>query len=391
MLVVTDNGGVHRPKVCVVLSGGGARGAAHIGVLKVLEEYRVPVDCIVGTSMGALVGGAYASGSSVTNMEQLVNTLSTQILFKDKPPREELDIRRKQEDRTLLFSPELGTGGITKSNLPKGLVSGVQLESVLRKLAAPGYLNFDKLPIPYRAVATNLVTGKEKVFAKGELANVMRASMSVPVAITPVEIDGELLVDGMLTNNLPVSVARSMGADVIIAVNVGTPLLKREQMDTIVGVAGQMLSILTEQNVQTSIALLKPTDILITPELGDFDTGDFDHLPQTLPIGEAAARKVADQLSALSLSPQAYALYRQKASTITPQNMDPVDTIAFNSLRHVNPEFLKSLMETKAGEPIDQSVLNHDLRILYGTGDFEQVNYRINDERGRTDSLGQCR
>ena len=143
------------------------------------------------------------------------------------------------------------------------------------------------------------MTGKEKVFAKGELANVMRASMSVPVAITPVEIDGELLVDGMLTNNLPVSVARSMGADVIIAVNVGTPLLKREQMDTIVGVAGQMLSILTEQNVQASMALLKPTDILITPELGDFDTGDFDHLPHTLPIGEAAARKVADQLSAL--------------------------------------------------------------------------------------------
>lgn len=379
---VSTNENLHRPKVCLVLSGGGARGAAHIGVLKVLEEYRVPVDCVVGTSMGALVGGAYASGGSVAEMEQLTSTLSTQLLFKDKPPREELDIRRKQEDRTLLFSPELGVGSITGTNLPKGLVSGVQLESVLRKLAAPGYLDFDKLPIPYRAVATNLVTGKEKVFAKGELANVMRASMSVPVAITPVEIDGDLLVDGMLTNNMPVSVARSMGADVIIAVNVGTPLLKREKMDTIVGVAGQMLSILTEQNVQASIALLKPTDILITPELGDFDTGDFDHLPQTLPIGEAAARKASDQLLALSLSPQEYALYRQKASTITPQNLDPVDKIAFQNLRNVNPEFLESLMETKTSEPIDQSVLNHDLRILYGTSDFEQVNYRINDEAG---------
>jgi NTE family protein len=160
--VSTNENSLHRPKVCLVLSGGGARGAAHIGVLKVLEEYRVPVDCVVGTSMGALVGGAYASGSSVAEMEQLTSSLSTQILFKDKPPREELDIRRKQEDRTLLFSPELGVGSITGSSLPKGLVSGVQLESVLRKLAAPGYLDFDKLPIPYRAVATNLVTAGKR-------------------------------------------------------------------------------------------------------------------------------------------------------------------------------------------------------------------------------------
>ncbi|MDP2784453.1 MAG: patatin-like phospholipase family protein [Sulfurimicrobium sp.] len=376
-------GGAKRPKVCLVLSGGGARGAAHVGVIKVLEEYRVPIDCITGTSMGSLVGAAYASGTSVADMEKIMGGLSTNTLFRDKPPREELQIRRKQEDRSLLFSPELGIGSIGGTMLPKGIVSGVQLESVLRDLAAPGYRNFDELPIPYRAVATNLETGQAVVFNKGELANVMRASMSVPVAIAPVEIDGKMLVDGMLVNNLPVNVAHAMGADIIIAVNVGTPLAKREELGSILGVAGQMLSILTEQNVQASIALLKPTDILISPELGDFATSDFDHLPSTLPIGEAAARKVADRLSRLSLSPEQYALYRKGLSNLIAQDMRPVDKIRFENLKRVNPEYLQSLMDTQPGKPVEQKVLDEDLRRVYGTSDFEHVNYRMIEDQGQ--------
>ncbi len=376
-------GGAKRPKICLVLSGGGARGAAHIGVIKVLEEYRVPIDCIAGTSMGSLIGAGYASGISVADMEKTINRLTTDKLFIDQPPRAELQIRRKQEDRSLLFSPEIGLGSLGGSMLPQGVVSGVQLESVLRDLAAPGYRNFDELPIPFRAVATNLETGGEVVFDKGELASVMRASMSVPVAIAPIEIDGKLLVDGMLVNNLPVNVARAMGADIIIAVNVGTPLMKRNELGSILGVAGQMLSILTEQNVQAAIASLKPTDILISPELGDFTTFDFDHLPATLSIGEAAARKVADQLSRLSLSPEQYALYRKGLSTLAAQDLRPVDKIRFENLKRVNPEYAKSLMDTKPGEPIKQEVLNKDLRRIYGTRDFEHVNYRIIEDHGQ--------
>lgn len=375
--------GAKRPKVCLVLSGGGARGAAHVGVIKVLEEYRVPIDCIAGTSMGSLVGAAYASGTSVADMEKIMGGLSTNTLFRDKPPREELQIRRKQEDRSLLFGPELGIGSIGGTMLPQGVVSGVQLESVLRELSAPGYRDFDKLPIPYRAVATNLETGQAVIFDKGELANVMRASMSVPVAIAPVEIDGKLMVDGMLVNNLPVDVARAMGADIIIAVNVGTPLAKREELGSILGVAGQMISILTEQNVQASIALLKPSDILISPELGDFATSDFDHLPTTLPIGEAAARKVADQLSRLSLSPGQYAVYRKGLSNLIAQDMRPVDKIRFENLKRVNPEYLQSLMDTQPGKPIEQKVLDKDLRRVYGTSDFEHINYRIIEDQGQ--------
>lgn len=371
-----------RPKVCLVLSGGGARGAAHIGVLKVLEEYRIPIDCIAGTSMGSLVGAAYASGMSIPDMEKMISTLSTNALLQDKPPRTERHIRRKQEDRSLLFSPELGLGSVGGDMLSKGMVSGVQLESVLRDLSAPGYRDFDSLPIPYRAVATDLVTGKAVVFDKGELASVMRASMSVPVAIVPVEVGGKLLVDGMLVNNLPVDVARGMGADVIIAVNVGTPLMKREQLGSILGIAGQMLSILTEQNVQAALASLQQGDVLITPELGDFSTGDFDHLPSTLPIGEAAARKVGDQLSKLSLSPQAYAEYRQGLGNLRSQDLRPVDQVKFAKMERVNPAYLESLMNTKQGQNIDQAELDADMRRLYGTDDFEHVRYRIFNEPG---------
>lgn len=366
-----------RPKICLVLSGGGARGAAHIGVIKVLEEHRVPIDCIVGTSMGALVGAAYASGTSVDDMEKLITGLSTQVLFQDTPPRKELDIRRKIEDYSRLFSPEMGTGALAGTQLRKGIVSGVQLETVLREISAPGYRDFDKLPIPYRAIATNLVTGEAEVFDKGELAHVMRASMSVPVAIAPIEINNKILVDGMLTDNLPIDVARSMGAEIIIAVNVGTPLMKREDLDSIRGVASQMISILTEQNVQKSLALLKPSDILISPDLGDFSTGDFDNLQDILPTGEKAAHEVSDRLSQLSASAEEYAQYHNKIHNLAIQDTRPVDVVDFKPLARVNPRYLRTLMETKPHVPLDHGRLNNDLRRLYGTGDFEHVGFHI--------------
>ena len=159
-------------------------------------------------------------------------------------------MRRKADDCLNFIGPEVGTARASAS-LPKGVVTGVQLETVLRELSkVQGFHRFDDLPIPFRAVATDLVTGKAVVFSEGELANVMRASMSVPGAVAPAEIGGMMLVDGMLTSNLPVETARAMGADIVIAVNVGTPLLKREELNSVLGVTGQMLSILTEQNVQ---------------------------------------------------------------------------------------------------------------------------------------------
>lgn len=372
-----------RPKICLVLSGGGARGAAHVGVLKVLEEYRVPVDCIAGTSMGSLVGAAYATGMSVAEMEAINRKITTELLFKERPPRQERSMRRKEDDYKLFVGPELGIGkdGIT---FAKGLVTGVQLETVLRQLSrVKGYHIFDNLPIPFRAVATDLVTGKAVVFDRGELANVMRASMSVPGAVAPAEFDGMMLVDGMLTHNLPVETARAMGADIIIAVNVGTPLLRREQLNGILGITSQMLSILTEQNVQRSLASLKPTDILITPDLKDYSTGDFDNLAQITPLGEAAARKVADRLAKLSLPPDQFAALRQRQTVAVAADLRPVDEIRFGPMRLVNPDSIRSVMATETGKPIDQAVLDRDMRAIYGTGYFEHVNYRFLEEPGR--------
>jgi NTE family protein len=371
------------PKICLVLSGGGARGAAHVGVLKVLEEYRVPIHCIVGTSMGSLIGAGYATGTSVAEMEKINAEITTELLFKEDPPREELTMRRKSDDYRPYFGPELGIGdGGLK--LPKGVVTGVQLESVLRRLSkAKGYLKFNKLPIPFRAVATDLVTGKAVVFSEGELANVMRASMSVPGAVAPAEFGGMILVDGMLTSNLPVETARAMGADIVIAVNVGTPLLKREELTSILGVTGQMLSILTEQNVQASLARLKPTDILISPELGDYSTGDFDQLSKISPLGETAAREVGERLAQLSLPADEYAALRKRQTVAVEPDLSPVDDIRFNKMKRVNPQTAQAVMQTTVDQPIDQRELDQDMRRLYGTGDYEHVNYRFLEEPGR--------
>ncbi len=375
--------GAKRPKICFVLSGGGARGAAHVGVIKVLEEYRVPIDCIAGTSMGALVGGAYATGMNVPEMEMVTAGMSVERLFREQPPRQELAMRRKADDFLNFIGPEVGTSS-GKANLTKGVVTGVQLETVLRELSkVQGFHRFDDLPIQFRAVATDLVTGKAVIFSEGELANVMRASMSVPGAVSPAEFGGMMLVDGMLTSNLPVETARAMGADIVIAVNVGTPLLKREELTSILGVAGQMLSILTEQNVQASLASLKPTDILISPELGDFSTGDFDNLPKITPLGEVAARKVADRLAQLSLPADEYAALRKRQQVTLPPDLRPVDEIRFENLTRVNPQSAQAVMETTVGRPIVQSVVDADMRRLYGTGDFEHVNYRILEESGK--------
>ena len=372
-----------RPRICVVLSGGGARGAAHIGVLKVLEDLRIPIDCIVGTSMGALVGAAYATGTTVAEMESIVAEMSTDVLFKERPPRQELSVRQKQDEQLNLVGPEVGLRG-GEIHLQKGLVSGVQLETVLRRLSkAKGYRRFDDLQIPFRAVATDVVTGRAIVFGEGELANVIRGSMSVPGAVAPIEIGDLLLVDGGITNNLPVNIAREMGAQVVIAVNLGTPLLKREQLGSVVGIAAQMLFILTEQNVQASIASLGERDVLIEPALGDYSFGDFDHMAKTVPIGEAAARKATGFLRRLAVSSEEFAELRAKQTRSSPTDQAPVDEIRFENLARVNPAHAASLLRTKVGEPIDQQVLDRDIRRLYGTGDFEHVGYRIIDEPGR--------
>ena len=219
------------PRIALALSGGGARGIAHVGVLKVLEELRIPITCVTGTSMGSIVAGAFAVGHSPAEIEKLVLAANWNELFRDNPPRTEIAARRKVDDYKTLFAPEFGVknGGLA---LPKGIIAGVSIEAFLRVVAEPatGIQDFDKLPVPFRAVATDIETGEAVVLREGNVAEAMRASMSVPGAIAPVEKDGRLLVDGMIANNLPIDQARKLCGDVVIAVNIGTPPLKRDEI-----------------------------------------------------------------------------------------------------------------------------------------------------------------
>ncbi len=372
-----------RPRIGLVLSGGGARGAAHIGVLKVLEELRVPVDVIAGTSMGSIVGASYATGLTIEQMEKVIGTITTDKLFTDKPPRADQSMRQKTDDETPYIIPELGIGGDGIA-LPKGVVTGVALEGELRRLVQIGTArSFDELPIPFRAIATDIGTGEMVVLKEGSVVQAIRASMSVPGAVAPVTIGNQQLVDGGLVRNLPVDIAREMGADVIIAVNLGTPLLRPDQITSVLSVTLQMINILTEQNVSRSLRELKPSDILIVPELGDYSAGDFDNLAKTVPIGEAAARKVADRLRTLSLPPEEYAALRKQQAAPADKGVIVVDAIKVEGTKRVSTEVVLQSLQTEVGKPLDRNTIDLDMRRVFGRGDFENVNYAIDEIDGK--------
>ena len=365
------------PRIGLALSGGGARGLAHIGVLKVLEEMRIPISCVTGTSMGAVVGGTFAAGRTPEEMQKDVLAANWNDIFRDAPPRKEIAVRRKVDDYKTLFKPEFGVkdGGLA---LPKGVIAGVSIETYFRELAMPafGIGDFDKLPIPFRAMATDIETGDSIVLSHGSLAQAMRASMSVPGAIAPVEIDGRLLVDGGIANNLPINEARKLCGDVIIAVNISTPPLKRDELNSALSVTSQLINFLGMQTVDAQIRSLGPNDVLIAPELGDISAGSFERAKDAIKVGEDATRAMADKLSRYSMAPEQYAALRghQVAES---KALGTVDQIRVEGLQRTNPAVAEALIESKPGEPLTEDKLGADLRRIYGTGDYESISYRI--------------
>jgi NTE family protein len=370
------------PRIGLALSGGGARGIAHVGVLKVLEELRVPIRCVTGTSMGAIVGGTFAAGRSPAEMEKIVLAADWESIFRDKPPRHEIAVRRKIDDYKTLFAPEFG---VTNDGLalPKGVIAGVSIESFFRVLATPafGVTDFSKLPIPFRAMATDIETGESIVLDHGSVAQAMRASMSVPGAIAPVEIDGRLLVDGGIANNLPINEARRLCADVVIAVNISTPPLKRAEITSALSVAAQLVNFLGKQTVDEQLKSMGPNDVLITPNLGDISASTFDRSADAVKIGEQATRAMADSLKRYSLPPTQYAALR--ATQVSERKeLGTVAEIRVEGLERTNPQVLRELVESKPGEPLSEEVLGADLRRIYGTGAFESISYHISGDSG---------
>ncbi|MFQ5937186.1 MAG: patatin-like phospholipase family protein [Acidiferrobacterales bacterium] len=366
-----------RPKVGLVLGGGGARGAAHVGVLKTLEKMNVPVDYIAGTSMGAIIGGLYASGRSPEEIEELLATTDWDRIISDDVPRQKKSIRRKEEDLLFLVKFEMGFRD-GKFRTPEAIIPGALFDSLLRwyGLRVRDITDFDKLPVPYRAVAADIETGEEIVLDRGDLGVAMRASSSIPGVFAPVHFEGRLLVDGGIVNNLPVDIVKRMGADILIVVDVGTPLREELEDKGFLGVTGQVMRMMTRKNADEQIAQLRDRDVLIRPRLEGVATMDFKQSIHAIEAGEAAADRVGGKLERLSVSKKQYEqfLKQQRVSaTLLPR----IDYIQIENDSNISSIAIKARMKIKPGDILSQSALQDDIERIYGMGDFEYVSFLL--------------
>jgi NTE family protein len=372
-----------RPKIGLVLAGGGAKGAAHVGVLKVLEEMNIPIDYVAGTSMGSIVGGLYAAGMNPQQIEREIQNIDWKDVFRDEPNREDRSFRRKQDDALYVFKARPGFGD-GKVKLPLAYVHGQKFDLQLNRLTmgVNEVKDFDQLPIPFRAVATDLETGREVVLKSGNLARSLRASMAVPGAFDPVEIEGRLLVDGGISNNVPVSVARAMGADIVIVSDLGSDMLTREQITSALSVAGQMANFLFALNSQEQLRSLGPRDVLITSRLGDIGAGSFNRIEEAMPIGEQGARQATESLRRYSISQEEYK--RHLAARGQHKTNGTVAFIRIENQSKISDEVIASQITAKSGEPLNVSQLEQDIQQLYGLEIFESVRYELVDEGDKT-------
>jgi NTE family protein len=369
-----------RPRICLVLSGGGARGIAHIGVLKILEDLKIPLDCIAGTSMGAIVGGLYASGMTAQQIDATMRSLDWQEAFHDAPPRRDLAFRRKQDDRNFLVRLPLGLKHGTVL-LPKGFIQGQKLQETLRQLTLPfsNSTDFDLLPTPFRAVATDLETGGAVLMDKGDLAIAMRASMSAPGVFAPVELNGRLLVDGGLAENLPINVARAMHADILIVSDVSFPLQPRAALDSALSISNQMLAILVRKDSDRQRASLSPQDILIEPNLGSAAATDFTSPNAVIARGEDAARAAITRLSAYGVGDDAYRDYLARRGAREP-GLPPIKFVRVDEQSKRYEKTIMAEMRPLVGKPLDLDQVGKHITELYGLGNFETLDYTLVDQ-----------
>lgn len=377
-----------RPRIGLALGGGGARGVAHISVLRVLEEMRVPVDCIAGTSMGALVGALYASGKSVDEIESVVLGLQWNELFNDSLTRPERSFRRKRDVELNITT--VGAGINAKGvQVAPGVLAGENILLMFQRLTQPvaTITDFDRLPIPYRAVAADLNSGAPVILGDGSLARAMRASMSIPGAFPPMEIDGKVLIDGGVARNVPVDVVRQMGADIIIAVDVGTPLAKLGANAGVLSIAGQLTGLMTVGNTREQLATLTERDVLISPPLQDkVATGDFSKGPEALAIGLEGVNAVRGQLARYSLSDDQFAA--QVATRVGHSSEPPViEFVRLDNRTGYSDEILLSRLDLPLGQPLDIDQLERELRAIYGFETMALVSYDLIHEDGKTGVL----
>ena len=366
-----------RPKVGLVLSGGAARGLAHIGVLKALEEQGVKIDAIAGTSMGAVIGGLYASGYKIDELEKLALAIDWQQALSDAPPRKDIPFRRKQDDRDFLVKQRLSFRDDGSLAMEFGVRWGQNLALLLESMFAhaSNTRNFDKLPIPFRAVATDITTGEKVVFRKGHLPQVIRASMSIPAVFAPVELDGRLLVDGGMVDNIPLDIVREMGVDMAIVVDIGTPLRNRKQLATVVDVLNQSITLMTRRNSEEQLASLHRDDILVQPPLSSFGVTDFGRAQDMIDAGYRATRLLDPRLASLRrVNDTAVQLAEARSAG---QRTPVITAIKVENDSKVSDDVIRYYIRQPIGEPLELDRLRTDMGTLYGLDYFDRVQYRV--------------
>jgi NTE family protein len=371
-----------RPRIGLVLAGGGAKGGAHVGVLKVLEELHVPIDCIAGTSMGALIGGGYAAGIPADELEKFLVAIDWKRVVGSQGRRDLEPIEQKRSGPT--YSNEFEFG-VTPDGLatPAGLINTSNVEDLLRVYVARARLetDFDKLPIPYRAVATDMVSSKMVVLGKGDLATAMRASMAIPGGFAPVIMDNMILSDGGLVRNIPVDIARNLCADQVIVVNLVEPEANPMKLQGATQLLSRAMDVMIIANEELQLSSLKPGDVRIDVIMGDITTADFERVPETVPLGIEAARRMSAELSKYSVPEAQYVAWR--TSVTQSQKMEgQLAAVRYEGLKRVNPDYLAQRQQVQPGDPLDIVTISEEAQRISALQDFESVSYRLDGDRG---------
>lgn len=371
-----------REKIGLVLGGGGARGAAHIGVLRAIEREHIPIDYIAGTSMGAIIGALYASGYTVDEIQKILDGMDWGDVFRDGASRNALPMREKELDRAQLIPQEVGVGrhGL---KLPPSIVNGQKLNLELRRLLVQSreHISFDDLPIPFRCVATDIGKGEEVVFGDGDLTIAVLASAAIPGAFAPVRYDGRLLVDGMVTNNIPVAVARRMGADRLIVVNVSEPLLPEEELGSPVSILMQSLSGLVDRESARVLATLTPDDVIVRPDMPGIASLDFDKVDVAVRAGEAAALAQIGALRHLAVGAGEFAAWRS-AHLRKPIGNPRIAFVDVRSDQSRTAGLVRDRLGMQEDKPFNFDAVSEQIDRAFGAGTYQRIDYRLEEHEG---------
>jgi NTE family protein len=373
-----------RPKVALVFEGGGALGFAHIGVIDWLEAHHIPVDYVAGTSMGGLVGGLYASGMSPKEITDFVEGINWTAVLSGQIPFPALSYRRKEDK--LAFPNRLEFGLKNGFSLPNGLNSGSAVGLLLDERMLPYYdlKSFDDLPIPFRCVATDMISGQEHVFKDGSLAQAMRSTMSIPGVFAPVEHAGQVYSDGGAVNNLPVDVARTMNPDIVIAVYLDSGKFDAKDLDSLVGVAGRNVSLMVSAN---EIKNMKDANILLKADVSKFTSGDFEKSAEIIPQGVKVAQENAAELEKYAVSDAEWQAYLEQRNSRRRTTVPEPKFIDVYGMQGAMKSDVANAMAQYINKPVDTQKIEDTITDLQGGGLYSSISYNMIDKDGETGLL----